>query len=280
MPRNSGIFSTGATIRRLATVWFVVVSVLAGFATPGHSDDGKATIVLYDPSTNHQAVDQILRWFNRYLAASLPGHEFAVVTKPEVFRKLLDQKSTAYAMVSSSLLELDHGVGLSPMLVPTSEGAQTFRKVLVDLGEGSAKDLAGKRIATVLAAGEPESGLRKVLEAGGVTVKGALILRLSKDLDALLAINFGQAQAALVAESSLGVFRKMSPATAGKMRVLWKSEPIMRPPLCAVEGRQTEAQREALRQAILRMSQSEQGRKAMLSLGFDGWAQSPAAREG
>ncbi len=270
MPTGRG----GRAIKHVKTALLIVVGLLGLLGWRASATTG-ATIVLYDPNTNYQAVDQILTWFNRYLAERLPGYEFVVVNNPSVFRELLGRETTAFAMVGSALLQRDHGIALEPLLIPTAGGERTFRRVLVDLGAQVQPDLRGKRIAAALAVGESEQPLLAQLAAAGLKVEGALVLRLSKDIDTLLAINFGQAQAAVASESSLEIFHRISPATAGQLRVLWKSEPVLRPPLCAIGARRPPNERRQVIEALMQMGQSDQGRKAMLSLGFDSWTPAP-----
>ena len=161
-----------------------------------------------------------------------------------------------------------------PMLVPASGGSSFYSKVLVDSGRGDPGDLRGRAVAATVLSANAEVALKETLEVlrrGGNKVDGARGIPVSKDIDALLALTFGQVQAALVTPDSIEVLKKINPS-APKFRVVFKTEPILRPPLCEVGKRSSARDKAALVSALMEMSKDELGQKTIKAMGFDQWA--------
>ncbi len=231
------------------------------------------TILFFDPDANHQAILHIKAWFNEFLRDANSELTFQPVLSAGALETMLRDPTSAYAIVASSYLK-ERRAAFEPILVPTSHGATSYRKLLVDKGEGATKDLSAKTLAATLA-GEDAAATTKALLAGlkegGVQVTGTIVVPVSKDIDALLALSFGQVDAALVTPESLEVLKRINPTAATSFRTVMRTRAILRPPLCVLPGRTTPAERAKLIELLRRMSAHASGLKAMSSLGFDGW---------
>ena len=238
----------------------------------GANDTG--LVLFYDPDANHKAILRITSLFNEYLHEVRPDLEFQPVHSRKAFERLLKDDRAVFAIVSSSYLQEARSNALTPLAVPSSEGDVYFHKVLVDTGSGSARDLRGKRVAATATASDPaaaSAAIVSALEAENVSVDGVIVIPVSKDIDALLAVSFGQADVALVTPMSLVVVSRINPGAAKSFRVRFKTRPALRPPLCAVGKRAARDERAAFAEAILTMHEHSAGNKAIRTLGFDQW---------
>lgn len=235
------------------------------------------TIAYFDPDANYSAIETIMGLFNRFLASSgLQGLSLQPVQSVERFEELLRARETRFALVSAAYVKAATGQLLRPLLVPTHGGEVFYSKALFDTRQGTAtsKSLDGKTIAVTLAGGDPHVGIKTVLgrlKNEGVSVEGCRIIPVPKDLDALLALSFGQVDAALVAPLSVEVMRRINPAAVKRLRKLHEAKPVLRPPLCQVAERPSSGEVRALLEALGKMARNELGRKALDFLGIDGW---------
>jgi ABC-type phosphate/phosphonate transport system substrate-binding protein len=231
-------------------------------------------VVFYDPDANHQAILNIIASFNGYLHEVDPSLVFQPVQSAEAFERVLHDKNTEFAILSSEYLRADKGDDLTPLLVPASKGDIYYRKLLVDLGQGKAGELEGQAIAATLSGDNPQVAQAHVLDRlrdGGVHVKSALIIPVSKDIDALLALSFGQVKAALVTASSIEVMQRINPSAVRNLRIVYQTAQILRSPLCAVDARASAEHRREMAETLRKMATNPEGQRAMLTMGFDAW---------
>lgn len=253
----------------LILICFVGIGPLAS----ADASPKQASILLFDPDANYQAIASSIGWFNRYFEEELPGYVLTGTPDWTSFVRSAQQLSVRYAVVSATALDAERPFDLRPLAVPQAQGSVYYRKLLVDRGEGEAGDLSGKRIAAALG-GETEVDRQRTLRtlaAAGVGVEGALLWPVSKDVDALFAVVFSQADAALTRPVSLEVLRNINPSAAAGLRTIWKSAGILRSPLCAVGSAKAGNDDGKLLKAFLRMHESEAGRNAMQTQGFSRW---------
>lgn len=233
------------------------------------ASDGRHGLLFYDPDANHQAIVDITSAFNGYLARVSGALTFQPVQDRAAFEGLLRDHQGEFAIVSSQYLR--QSKGLSPLLVPTAKGDPFYKKLLVDTGNGAAGALEGKAIAATLT-GEDRSGqaVLALLREGGVKVNGAVIVPVSKDIDALLALSFGQVQAALVTQASIDVLTKLKPRLVADIRTVYQTPRILRSPLCAIGDVSSDRKKEFV-DAMRSMASDTEGSAAMRTMGFDQW---------
>jgi ABC-type phosphate/phosphonate transport system substrate-binding protein len=257
-------------IRSLAASLAIAVCV-----STARADDSAGRIVYYDPDANHQAIVNIATWFTDYLASAGINLTFQAVESRDAFERLLGDPQTRFALVASTYLAAN-GKDLEPLLVPEVAGDPFYHKVLIDVGQGDGHDLSGKNLAASVIAKAGANNFKDLLDglaSGGMRVNGVHVIPVAKDIDALLALSFGQVQAALVTPDSVEVLKRINPGASAKFRTVYTSSPILRAPLCEVGKKASAQERVKLVSALQQMSKSDDGRKAMRTMGFEGWAQ-------
>ncbi len=95
-------------------------------------------------------------------------------------------------------------------------------------------------------------------------VTGVHVIPVAKDIDALLALSFGQVQAALVTPDSVEVLKRINPGASAKFRTVYTTSPILRAFSLVEEVGERRHQHKSLRQADLpllqQMGKSDDGR--------------------
>ncbi|MBF0180250.1 MAG: PhnD/SsuA/transferrin family substrate-binding protein [Magnetococcales bacterium] len=166
---------------------------------------------------------------------------------------------------------------LRPLLIGTRNGMTSQKKVLVVRKEE--KDPGdGINIASATSQ-EFASQLLDEMAARSKTPlpKRFGILRVPKDLDALMSVAFGMADAALAAEHGWRHLRQINPTQFERLRMLAESREIPLPILAVNEAR---ADRDAaLADPLRAMNQSEKGETALRLLGLDGFRPPTPAEE-
>ncbi len=225
------------------------------------------TVVFYDPDANHEAILQITNWFSEFLRTVDPQLRLQPVRSVGTFERMARNAEADFAILPASYVQRrGNSANLVPLLVPSSKGDVRYRKVLFASAGAS-------KMSTVAAttAGGNAADVTKTLTASGVKMDGVTIIPVSKDVDALLALVFGQVDAALVMPDSLEVIKTIQPGAENTLRKLQETKPIVRPPLCAVSDVVTPELQAKLVAAMKRMSSDAAGARAMRSLGLDAW---------
>lgn len=157
---------------------------------------------------------------------------------------------------------------------PVRQGKTTYRKALMTRpGIDSIDDLArGSIAATVHSMGPGEPG--PVLGAFRLAGDSARIVPVPKDIDALLALSFGQVDAALVTSEQYEQLARTNPADMARMRVLAFTPEIELPPVYAAAGCDP-ALRERLRVLLQRLPEVSEGPTVLSLLGIDGFRPEP-----
>jgi ABC-type amino acid transport substrate-binding protein len=160
---------------------------------------------------------------------------------------------------------------------PVRQGRPTYRKALMTRpGVDSIDDLARGSIAATLhsMSGGSSSSL---LEAFHLDGNSARVVPVPKDVDALLALRFGQVDGALVTSAQYEEFGRADPLEAAQLRLLAVSPEIPLPPLFARRGADQDSAAE-LRALFLGLGGEDQGSAILGLLGFDGYmAETPPA---
>ncbi len=227
-------------------------------------------VVLFDPDANHDAIVSITGTFNEYLRRSGGNLKFQPILRQKDFDEALRHPDTELAIVASDYLSRTKEGELVPLLVPSSNGDPYYRKLLVDRGKGTAGVLDGQMIA---ATGEDQSGktMLALLREGGLGVKNAAILPVQNDINALLALSFGEVAAALVTPSSVQLLRDVNPGLVQGLRTVYQTPRILRAPLCVAHNRIPVAKRKEVVELFRKMMGDPGGERVMHTLGFDQW---------
>lgn len=265
-------------MQRFACAAISAAAILGVFvpATSLAGPDDPKMIVLYDPDANHQALSEITSAFNAYAATARGRFVLQPVESRAAFEALLAEQHPAFAIVSFSTLRAPWGrvFALDPLLVPSSKGDVFYRKALVSNVARDLTSLKGVSTAVAVIYVDPKTAALDALAplaATGFETEGAIVVPVTKDIDALLALAFKQVDAALVTTKSMDVLNRVNPAMSKLLKVTKETAPLLRPPLCSVGKNAHPEDIVAVMQLFAQMAQSEAGQRLMRLLGFDAW---------
>jgi len=169
----------------------------------------------------------------------------------------------------------DVHLDLAVIARPSRHGRGAYRKALMTRGDISSIDqlARGSIAATLHSMGEGSEAA--VLEAFHLGTQSAKVVAVPKDVDALLALTFGQVDAALVTSQQYEILASSNPAEAERLQVLALSPEIRLPPVFATASAAPD-ERRRLALALAALATSDPGREALELLGFDAFVPDPA----
>jgi hypothetical protein len=228
------------------------------------------TVFFYNPETSVDNFATLKTEFDTYLAGQ-GGYTFQPFSDRATFeRMLLGRPQGLYLLSSWHYSQLNAKIPLEPVLVGTAKGEFLQRKVLTARDAATPQALKG---ATVAGAGT-EDYLRNLLRQMLGPEQQALVdsfelLAVPKDIDALMAVGFGMAKAAISSEGSLGKLALINAKQHRELKTLASSDKSFL--LIAAVPKQAQAQEAPLIKVIEAMSQQPEGEKNLRLLGLDGW---------
>ncbi len=198
------------------------------------------------------------------------------------FRRQLDLEEEiarvrpAYLIVGSAWLQSNRKrLDLRKILVPSLRGQSTFTRVLVTRTKTvDSKQLSGLSVAANSL--ENKSSFRHSFGGLGLKPGQLRVVRVTKDVDALMALALDQVDLALVRPESIQRIGRVNPNVSKGLRTLMTSPPISLAPLVSF-GAQPAEQSQRLRRGLETLSTTPLGRRALRMLGVDAWK---AAKEG
>ncbi len=263
--------STKKNISRLLIVICILVSILllCGLCKPFASS--RYSIYFYNPEININNFVFFKTEFDKYLSDYGP-YRFQPFSDKATFEEFIMQKNDGVYLLSSwHYHDLAEKFPMDSVLVGTSKGKSTQKRVLTTNNITNIASLKGKKVASVGNEGFTKSVLIEMLGEGNKDIIDSLkILNVPKDIDALIAVGFGVANSALTTESSLKklaalnpqLYRTLKPLATGKQTLL----PIVAAP------KQTDDDIDMLLAVIEKMGLVPEGKEKLKMLGIDGWA--------
>ncbi len=228
----------------------------------------------FDPDTAPRNPGKFKAVVSAFLTSVDSGLKFQPFLKSRDFEKRVGQQMPAYLIVGFEYFKKNRARwNLKPLLMPARRGARTFRKVLVTRSADiTTTGLAGKSVAAT--ALDAAQSFKTLLGPLGVQPSQLRVVSVSKDVDALLALAFGQVDLALVRADSIVRLRKVNPNAVASLRTLYTTRPVFHPPLCEV-GAQPATLTAALVKGLRAAGQSGLGRRTLRIMGFDAWTDLP-----
>lgn len=160
---------------------------------------------------------------------------------------------------------------MKPLLVGISKGKSTHRKILS--AKKQFKNLVFLKGKTIASAGNKEYTRNILLQIFGKDKEGIVnslkIMPVPKDIDALMAVGFGMAAAALTTGRSLVKLEKINPNQYRLLRQLGKSEEMLLAIVAAPE--QLDINGNDLIRVLEEMSAVSEGEDNLRMLGLEGW---------
>jgi hypothetical protein len=246
--------------------------VMAALATASATLAADPRVVyFYSPETTINNYATLKKEFDAYLAAK-GDYQFQPFSDPETFEQVSLTKTDGVWLLSSwHYQSLNRTMGeelpFDGVLVAERNGRATQRKVLS--APGSVEAAAG--LTRIAAAGSEEYArdlLDHMFGEEGESVLGSVqILTVPKDLDALMAVAFGLAEAALTTESSLEKFASLNPKQHEKLKHLGSSPESL---LLVLAAPKTAGSPEGgLLDVVKAMGQTPEGQEKLIMLGLD-----------
>lgn len=207
---------------------------------------------------------------------SLPV-SFQAFVRYEDFERQMSEKSPVFVIAPSWISGEDgHGLtaGMSVVAHPLRHGKSSYRKALMARpGIDSIDDLMRGSIAATLFSMGPGTA-DAVLDAFHLPVDSAKVVPVPKDVDALLALSFGQVDAALITSEQYDELARSNPTEAARLAVLAFSPEIRLPPVFARDDASPELLGR-FRDLLLGLSRDSDGQSLLAMLGFDGFVADP-----
>ncbi|TAK64821.1 hypothetical protein [Methylobacter sp.] len=257
-------------MKRIFSIFFIFFVFITGGYWSAYSNV-RPIIYFYNTETNINNFATLKMAFDIYLV-NHGGYYFQPFDLRENFEAAIQKKGDIYLLSSWHLKALQQKkVPLEIALIGTSKGNTTQRKVL------SAKkdiiDVAMLKNTVVAGAGSEEyiqSVLKQILgKEHEALLKDIKILIVPKDIDAVMAVGFGMATAAISAESGLDKLAMMNPNQFRELHSLGFSEKDYL--LIAATLKKPDQQEAQLLEVLRKMSETEEGEANLKLLGIDGW---------
>lgn len=242
------------------------------------SEAGKVTVFYYSTETMVSNYVSLKREFDRSLT-KLGDFAFQPISQANTFEEVVTSNRDGLFLLSSWHLQKlqENKMDLVPILVGTRDG-QTSQSYVVASSSAIGSKLSGLTIATACSHDFAHTTLSNAL-TDQVMVSSLQLLQVPKDLDALMSVSFGMAEAALVSEHSLQAFRLSNPSQGEVLQVVAKGQKTMLPVLAASQQLLPEAQQQLVT-IIQQMATSLIGRQKLQMLGIDGWLPYGQIRQG
>lgn len=227
-----------------------------------------STVFFYNPETSVDNFAALKTEFDTYLTRQ-GNYSFQPFNDRTTFEKTLQDRPPGVYLVSSwHYALLNERIPLNPVLVGMAKGEVSQRKTLTSK---LATDPTTLKEATVAGSGT-EDYLRNLLKKmlGSETLVNSFkLLTVPKDIDALMAVGFGMAQAAVSSEASLDKLALINAKQHSQLKSLATSDKNLL--LIAAVPKQAKVDEGPLIKIIEAMSQQPEGEKNLKMLGLDGW---------
>ncbi|UZE96035.1 phosphate/phosphite/phosphonate ABC transporter substrate-binding protein [Alkalimarinus alittae] len=253
---------------RRASAFALLALLLLGVPSVALCQD-KFTIYFYDPEVNTTRNVVLKMVFDQYLKEK-GQFQFQPVDNKRTFESLIQNDPNAIFMISNWHFNQlkEQPLTASPVLRGIKNGSDTYRKFLVV--KNADADIETMTIATSGTAPFSRSILADVYpqHTPSQLAKPKLLL-VPKDIDALMAVGFGLADAALASELSLETLSTLYKNQRQQLHIVGNSRPLKR--LLVVRHNSPSPTKAEAIDALHDMSKSSKGLQALNTLGLNGW---------
>lgn len=229
------------------------------------------TLYFYNSEANINNYASLKIAFDTYLS-KLGAFRFQPFSNKDIFEKtLLEKQDGGFLLSSWHYRILQKKVSLTPVLVGVSHGKSTQRKVLSAKKQISEVELLkGGKIASAANEAYTRTLLSQILgEKSEEILAQVKLILVPKEIDALMAVGFGMADAALTTEDSLEDLSRINQKQYSMLNRLGASEKEFL--TLAVVPKKTARNADALLEILEGMSQAPEGESRLRMLGLDGW---------
>lgn len=226
-------------------------------------------IYFYSPETNINNFSSLKVEFDTYLS-SFGAYEFQPFSEQATFEKFLGETSEGIFLISTwHFQNLKTRYPLKPVLVGQLRNRSTQKRVLTTRHDTSSfEKLRGEKIASAGSPAYTRTILRQIYgKENPDLIDSFKIFTVPKDIDALMAVGFGMATAALTTENSLIKLARINPKQHGLLKKLGTTEENLLP-IVAVMGKSGNESQELLA-LMQKMGEQAEGEKRLKMLGLD-----------
>ena len=260
-------FSRRHALGALAVAWLGVP-----FIRSTRAQAQGATIHFYSPETNINNFGTLKGEFDAFFA-SAGGHKFQPYGDRAAFEKAMAGNPGGLFLMSSwHYPQLAAKAAWQPMLIGQLKDKFTQRHVLC--AKQNVANIAALKDAKITSAGSKAFTLNLLADLLGPDHRGLVpeqnVLAVPKDMDALMAIGFGAAQAAVATESGLEKLAKTNPNQRAALKELARGPERMLP--IVVAPAQPDAASQALLKVLEGMGSDAEGQQRLRLLGLDALA--------
>jgi len=235
--------------------------------------NGRHTVYFYNPETNVNNFASLKREFDSYLANKGLFY-FQPFRDKEVFERIGLKNSDGLYLMSSwhyQTMSQQQKNDLTPILIASYKGKSTYLKIIsTSIKIKNVDSLREIRLASAGSVEYTRDMLRRVLGQQNKSIVDSIkILSVPKDIDALMSVSFGMAQAALTADRSLSKLKFINAKQHARLHIIAKSNDILMPIL--VKPSQHNSWADRLVSIFLDMGNNLDGRRKLMIIGQDGW---------
>ena len=230
-----------------------------------------ATIHFYSPETNINNFGTLKSEFDTFFKEA-GGHKFQPYGDRAAFEKALAGNTGVFLLSSWHYPQLPAKAAWQPVLIGQLKDKSTQRHVLC--ARRGVANVAALKGAKVASPGNKAFTLNLLADLLGPAHRALVteqnVLPVPKDMDALMAIGFGLAQAAIATESGLEKLAKTNAKQHDALTQLVCGPERLLP--IVVAQAQPDAASQALLQVLARMGKDAEGQQRLRLLGLDAFA--------
>jgi ABC-type amino acid transport substrate-binding protein len=253
-------------MRRVATI--ALACLLLALPAPAHAAHPK--LFFYSPDFSPGNLSVLTQAVDAYLREAGTETRFQAFVRFEDFRREVAAQRPDFIVVPNwAATPACIGSDLVPLARPVRGGESFGRKALI--ARSAIRSIAELRNASIAATvppgGSPTgSGLDRVRREQ----PGVRIIQVPKEIDALLAVAFGQVDAAYVSTRQFDMFAGVNPKLGTELKEIGYAETMPFPLIYATADADPD-EISRLRSAIAGVSTSGTGKRLVGLLGYDGW---------
>lgn len=250
----------------------MLVVLLAMLSAPPAPAVGTTeTVFFYNPESSVDNFAALKAEFDDYLSKQ-GAYSFQPFSERNTFEGVLTGNPQGVYLLSSwHYMQLNAKTPLEARLVGVAKGELQQRKILSSKDLDTVSALPG---ATIAGAGSEDylrSQLQQMLGASYATLIPKIkLLSVPKDIDALMAVSFGMATAAISSESSLNKLALINPKQHAQLKALASGEKSFLLIAAVAKSPQPGGDMPLIK-VIETMQQQPDGEKNLKMLGLDGW---------
>jgi hypothetical protein len=212
-------------------------------------------ILYYTPKQNTQNYKSLKVLFDNYLKA-YGSFEFQPFSNKKTFEKYVSQSNCLFMLSGYHFKEIASSHNLRAILVEQSRNTVSETNVLITKGN--------RQVGGIVTSAFSKKYTNKLVKKS--VGRRLEVLKVPKEIDALMALGYGMSQVAAVSRESFEQLKRVNPTLTKDMRIVSESMPIYRMIVAAKKYHTIDKSKIEL---IKRMNRDSNGRKVLRLLGVD-----------